>query len=78
MNEAIEAGINHCVAGQIKANDREKQMWKEYVSDDIMRAEMGLFEGAIQKGIVESIISVISAISVICVFICVHYIVQTL
>ena len=47
IKEAIEAGINHRVAGQIKANDREKQMWKEYVSEDIMRAEMGLFEGAI-------------------------------
>jgi hypothetical protein len=43
MNEAIGTGINHRVAGQIKANDREKQMWKEYVSDDIMRAGMWLF-----------------------------------
>ena len=43
MNEAIGAGINHRVAGQIKANDREKQMCKEYVSEDIMRAEMLLF-----------------------------------
>ena len=47
MNEAIGMGINHRVAGQIMANDREKQMWKEYVSYDIMRAGMGLFEGAI-------------------------------
>ena len=36
MKEAFEAGINHRVAGQIKANDREKQMWKEYISEDIM------------------------------------------
>ena len=43
MKEAIKAGINLRVAGQIKANDREKQMWKEYVSDDIMRAGMRLF-----------------------------------
>ena len=47
MNEAIGAGINHRVAGQIKANDREKQMCEEYVSDDIRRAEMGLFESVI-------------------------------
>ena len=44
MNEAIGAGINHRVAGQIKANDREKQMCEEYISDNIMRAEMELFE----------------------------------
>ena len=50
MKEAIEAGINHRVAGEIMANDKEKQMWQEYVSDDIMRAEMGLFEGVIQQG----------------------------
>ncbi len=43
MNEAIGTGINHRIAGQIMANDREKQMCKEYVSDDIMRAGMGLF-----------------------------------
>jgi hypothetical protein len=43
MKEALEAGINHRVAGQIKANDREKQMWKEY----IMRAGIGQFEGVI-------------------------------
>lgn len=47
MNEAIGAGINHRVAGQIMANDREKQMWKEYISEDIMRAGIGLFEGVI-------------------------------
>ena len=44
MKEALEAGINHRVAGQIKANDREKQMCEEYISDNIMRAEMELFE----------------------------------
>lgn len=41
MNEAIGTGINNCVAGQIMANDTEKQMRKEYISDDIMRAEKG-------------------------------------
>lgn len=44
MKEAIGTGINHRIAGQIKANDREKQMCKEYISDNIMRAEMELFE----------------------------------
>ena len=43
MNEAIGTGINHRVAGQIKANDREKLMYEEYISEDIMRAEMWLF-----------------------------------
>lgn len=41
MKEVFESGINHRVAGQIMANDREKQMCKEYISDDIMRAEKG-------------------------------------
>ena len=44
MKEALGTGINHRVAGQIKANDREKQMCEEYISEDIMRAGMGLFE----------------------------------
>ena len=70
MKEAIEAGINHRVAGEIMANDKEKQMWQEYVSDDIMRAEMGLFEGVIQKGIVESIISNISMMGAISIYMC--------
>ena len=43
MKEAFEAGINHRVGGQIMTNDREKQMWKEYISEDIMRAVMWLF-----------------------------------
>ena len=47
MKEALEAGINHRVAGQIKANDREKQMCEEYISEDIMRTGMGQFEGVI-------------------------------
>ena len=29
MKEAFEAGINHRVAGQIMANDREKQMCED-------------------------------------------------
>lgn len=43
MNEAIGTGINHRIAGQIKANDREKHMCEEYISEDITRSGMRLF-----------------------------------